>query len=379
MSSSTEDKRRQPPRALTDIQEQRAIVYLDHKLSSLYRNFETRTTVTTTLPNISSYLDAVTSLLQFIVQIPATQPSNSLRTAYLLTLSSHLPDALSTYQIHEQSLSKLWQTLNLFDKAWSVVLTGQDWDVYVNGPLVVERGHDDNLEQVSTSWTDRARLSSIVTDVRTTLAIALGIPTSGLSTNNESLRQEYNPRGQIVEPRLAPNETKMTNGEHDQIEVEHMQRQDVEQTPSLTTDDVAMSVEDDEVNTPRINNENEEEEEEEEEEFEEVDVASSSATTRTTTTTNDQIDNNVNLVESDHVFDVHYHDPTPVTNESFPNVQPIVTRGFDPDSEYGINDDDETDEDINVRQQANKVFQQTLKTLRMLGTVSQQQDDAVVI
>ncbi|KAK4053703.1 hypothetical protein OIV83_001359 [Microbotryomycetes sp. JL201] len=327
---------------LSDKQEQRVQLYLDDQLTSLFRNFETRTTSTTTLPNINKYLEAVTPLLQFVLQIPASPPSNSLRTAYLLTLTGHLPDALSAYELHESSINALWRTLRLFDKGWTAVLRGQDWD----NSRAIDNEIDGRTSTWTTTstWTERARVSSIVSEVRNTLAVALGLPST------DDGRKEYNPRGQIIEPRFMPDEAPMTNGEEGGEEVRDMAIEESEgqQTPSLIRD----GEEDDTETEASANNDDDDEDE-----FEEVDVASPTSVDATGASAR---------MDAPHTFDVHFHAvPTAFSSDDAPALH---SRGFDPDAEFGADDDVDNEEDINIRAEAHKVFASTLQTLAELGS-----------
>ncbi|KAM0792189.1 hypothetical protein ACM66B_004886 [Microbotryomycetes sp. NB124-2] len=333
---------------LSDKQEQRLQLYLDDQLASLVRNFETRTTPTTTLPNVHNYLEAVTTLLQFILQIPAAPPSHSLRTAYLLTLTGHLPDALSAYELRDSSIPMLWRTLRLFDKGWQAVLEGKDWHNGATTTISTTDAEASTSPTTTLSWTDRARLSSIVSDVRNTLAVALGLP------SHDDGRKEYNPRGQVVEPRLMPDEAPMTNGEQGGEQVRDMTIE--ESTPSLVTTGDDDEDDDTEMEASIATNEDEDEDEE----FEEVDVASPTGRSGS--------DDPGRGVEP-HTFDVHFHAPPPAFSAGQASDQSSapLARGFDPDAEYG-NDDEDDEEDVNIRAEAHKVFGLTLETLARLSS-----------
>lgn len=252
-------------------------------------------------------------------------------------MTGFLPDALSSYELKEATLPKVWSALRKFDAGWVTALNGEPFE-----PTSVPAASENATSQSHTTqatWTERARLSSLVTDVRSNLAVALGLP-------GQEGRREYNPRGQIVEPRLAPPEAPMTNGEDEEAHEMEVEAEVEEHTPSLAdgTTSESMSLDTGE-------DLDDEDEDEDEEDFEEIDVNPSSTQT----------------------FEIHFHadaqQSRPDQSESIEAAQVQQRPGFDPDEEYGDASLD-NDEDRGIVIETRQVFERTLQRLKELGIES---------
>lgn len=67
-------------------------------------------------------------LLAFILQIPPIDPSASLRTTFLLRLTSDVMNSVPGYPQGMDDLQQLLNFLNDLDEAWLAVLDSQVWD-----------------------------------------------------------------------------------------------------------------------------------------------------------------------------------------------------------------------------------------------------------
>ncbi|ORY56429.1 hypothetical protein BCR35DRAFT_309831 [Leucosporidium creatinivorum] len=339
--------------ALSSAQETRLIVYLDNELSTLQRSFEARHSPSSTLPTVSTFLDQVLSLLSFILTIPPI--NRELRTAYYLTLTGLLPDALTGYELPLETLPDVWRALRRFDAGWVAVLHGQAWDSSTGAASALPA----DTTAAPLSWTERARLSSLVTDIRSTLAIVLGIPVHG----GEG-RKEYNPRGEIVEPRLKPLETEMSNGEEGEHETGALvDGGEVGSTPSLVDDGEDDDLEIMEVDTPA------DEDDDDDDEFEEVDVSPSASPSTASRALSPLSPGSQQAQEA---FSIHFHAPpsAPVSADVSEALNSEPKAAMDPDEEYGNFDGDETEEDRGVKIECEKVFEGTIAALRETGVVA---------
>jgi hypothetical protein len=343
--------------ALSSAQETRLIHYLDDELSKLQRAFEARHSPSSSLPTLSPFLDQVLALLSFILKIPCSAPSDSLlRTAYYLTLTGLLPDALTGYELPLDTLPDLWRALRRFDAGWVAVLHGQAWYSTTESAAAFPPG----ITPILLSWTERARLSSLVTEIRSTLGIALGIPVHG----GEG-RKEYNPRGEVVEPRLKPLETEMSNGEEGKHESGALvDGGEVGGTPSLVEDG-----EDDEMEIMGIDTSaGDDDEDDDDDDFEEVDVSPSASPSSTSRALSPL---SPGSQQSQEAFSIHFHAP-PSAAVSADVVQALITEpkaAMDPDEEYGEFDGDENEEDRGVKIECEKVFEGTIAALKEMGVV----------
>lgn len=258
----------------------------------------------------------------------------------MLTLTGLLSDALSAYEIRESALSQLWTYLRRMDSAWTAVLDGTPARSDATAAATAQAAPG----STRMTWTDRARLSSLVSDVKSNLAIALGLP-------GGEARREYNPRGQIVEPRLLGPEGVMTDGADEQVQ---QMEAEAEATPSLGDGTTSEDMSVDTTMEGEGGDESDEDDEDEDEAFEEVDVTSPS---------------------QGEVFSIHFAAGQPLAsnapvNDPSNEAEQLQQRpGFDPDAEYG-DDSVDTEEDRGIVIESKKVFEATLRRLEEYGRQS---------
>lgn len=207
------------------------------------------------------------------------------------------------------------------------------------------------------TWTDRARLSSLISEVRSTLATALGLPLHG----GEG-RKEYNPRGEVIEPRLKPLEVEMSNGEEGQgepgaLDLEH--RYVVEEQEDRAEDEEGDMDVDDEDEVRIV----EEGEDSDEDDFEEVDVSPEPPSQQPGSALSPS-------AQPHESFSVSFHatPPPPISAdvEEAPREEPPAAQ--DPDDEYGLDVEGEEDEvDRGVKVESEKVFEGAIAELKRMG------------
>jgi hypothetical protein len=93
-----------------------------------------------------------------ILQIPPVDPSTSLRTAFLLRLTTDVLGAIPGYTATQSDLPQLLAWLDELDAGWLAVLRGEAWDPSVNSGVPVEVMPGQTKQKVS--QTERARLRS---------------------------------------------------------------------------------------------------------------------------------------------------------------------------------------------------------------------------
>ncbi|SCV66937.1 BQ2448_5583 [Microbotryum intermedium] len=339
-----------PIQALTERQESRLVLFLDEQLLLLSQAFESRSSPTSAHPTLASYLGAVTTLLtNMILTIPPIEPSHSLRVAYALTLTGLLAPAIKGYSIPEATLPILWTTLRTFDQAWIKILLLR--------PSKLEGGRWNSEEipgaapSTSTSWTVRARLSSLIGEIRRSTAMALGI----VSFESER-RKAYNPRGEVVQPRRWDGEERKALEQvglgdlDDGYLEEDLPRESVETEEDGTlgprsTGDENVKMEEDG-----------DDDDDDDDGFEEVDVMEEEAQNGGSAS-----------------VEIHFNSaPAPAPTATFPPHSTELTKGFDPDLEYPDSDDDirrGEDEDRTAEQETGAIFE---KTLQVLSEMAQQ-------
>lgn len=363
----------------------------------------------------------------FILTIPAVPPSASLRVAYLLNLTSFIAPALDGYTILDETIEPLFDLLARFDRGWVAVLRGDDWDsssgqarsaasdpTTASGSSLSPKAFAGGLRT-----TDRARLDSLIKQIRSVLAISLGLPQFvPLETDPflEMLRQRQRP--DLIPP--IPG-IKRTRGEGGGInESDSADSAD----SAATTDDEAMSQSDamlvdsatDGVTTPSAGNGSEsmsgletddggavegslagvedDDEDVDDAEFEEVPVTAatpSSSSTRAGFGPERLPNAMVDPPDPDGSFEIHYEVPPPTLHDGEVTLEngatPIVgqRKGFDPDEEYPLSeeegdpivppqresdgeiirdgDEEEDGIDDSVRDRLKHVFELTLRAL----------------
>ncbi|KDE03983.1 hypothetical protein MVLG_05552 [Microbotryum lychnidis-dioicae p1A1 Lamole] len=343
-----------PLQALTERQESRLVLFLDQQLLLLSQAFESRSSPNSAHRTLASYLGTLTNLLtNMILTIPPIEPSHSLRIAYALTLTGLLAPAIKAYPIPEATLPILWTTLKTFDQAWIKILL-----LRLPGPSGPEKLPSD-LEEISiassstsTSWTVRARLSSLIGEIRRSTAMALGI-----ASFESERRKAYNPRGEVVQPRRWDGEERNAleqvglgdlddgYGEEDSPREVVRMEGNGDLGPG-TMEGESIKMEED--------GEDDGDDEDEEDGFEEVDVMEEEA--------QDDIPASV---------EVHFKPPpVPLSTATFPRHSTELKKGFDPDLEYPDSDDDARrgeDEDRTAEEETNAIFERTLQVLSAMA------------
>ncbi|GAA5977992.1 hypothetical protein JCM10908_004188 [Rhodotorula pacifica] len=351
-----------PRKALTTAQESRLVRYLDDELLKLSGAFESRHSGTSRLPTLDAFLQALLPLHAFILTIPAVPPSAALRIAYYLNLTSFIPPALDGYTVLDETLDSLFETLARFDRGWVAVLRGEDWD------STTGQARPDTTAGAGSSGmrtTDRARLESLVKQVRAVLAISLGLPQFVPLENDPFLEMLQQRRDQ---PDLAgplPNHFKqMRSSAIDPEGEDDDSTPSQASTPSLVTDeslasdaDSAMSVDtvtdgsltagsdQDTVamSGVEIGDDDDDDEDVDDADFEEV-APTTAAPPRFQ---HDRLPNAiVDAPEPDGSFEIHYEIPPPALHDGEITLEngatPIVgqRRGFDPDAEYPLSEEE---------------------------------------
>ncbi|KAF9460873.1 hypothetical protein BDZ94DRAFT_1168805 [Collybia nuda] len=115
-------------KALSSKQERKLVDFLDEKFLHLTRGYKKRSEPTTHLPTLSHYLDETRQILSLVLQIPPIDPSTSLRTAFLLRLTSDVLNSIPGYPVGPEVLPEVLDWLDDLDQAWLAVLQSQVWD-----------------------------------------------------------------------------------------------------------------------------------------------------------------------------------------------------------------------------------------------------------
>jgi len=363
MSSPTLSTSSRKP--LSAAQESRLIRHLDPALLSLSGSFESRHSPSSQLPTLSSFLEALVPLLSLVLAIPAAKPSGGLRVAYLLQLTGYLGPAIEGYPLNEESLDKLFSLIDRFDRGWSAVLEGREWDSVKGKAKDEEESHEGETEEYEVQPlrnTDLVRIKSLIQDLRQVLSSSLDLPELvPLSVNpfeqklGVDVRRRFGPQDEGIEK--SP---ELSMGEEDS-----------------TTEDDAMSID-----TVQAAGENEDDsEEEEDEDFEPVEIVSHSS--HQPSFYQNSVDEDTytspssDPEDSPATFEIHFNGPPPPTltdGEISINdgTTPIVnqSKGFDPDAEYPLEEEDEEEESAEaeegrkeIRGKVKKVFARTEETL----------------
>ncbi|GAA5835094.1 hypothetical protein JCM3766R1_006866 [Sporobolomyces carnicolor] len=365
-------------RPLSNAQEGRLIRYLDPALLELSGNFESRHSPASQLPTLTSFLDAIVRLFAFVLAIPAATPSGGLRVAYLLQLTGYLSPAIEGYPLNDASLDRLFLLLDTFDRGWTAVLEGREWDS-VTGRAKEEgegeRSFEAEYEVQSLRNTDFVRIKSIIQDLRQVLSSSLNVP--------ELVPLAVNPFDQVlgvdVRTRFGPREGQDEN------------------TPELSTD--GETTEDDSMSIDTTNSQanrgpseqGDDSDDDSDAEFEPVDIVPQSRPIDRDFIDDEETSVSASLDPDDppSTFEIHFNGPPPPTLTDGdisinPGQTPIVgqSRGFDPDEEYPPEDEDEveasgerdgewTRENRAVRDKVKRVFETTEATLRRLDEAYQ--------
>ncbi|GAA5978396.1 hypothetical protein JCM5350_001151 [Sporobolomyces pararoseus] len=362
---------------LSAAQESRLIRHLDPALLSLSGSFESRHSPHSQLPTLSSFLDAVIPLLSLVLAIPAAKPSGGLRVAYLLQLTGYLSPAIEGYPLNDESIEKLFVFIEKFDRGWATVLEGKEWDSAngkekekdVEGEQPIE---GEGYEVQPLRNTDLVRIKSLIQDLRQVLSSSLNLP--------EMVPLSINP----FEQNLGVDVRRRFGLEAEEIERTPELSMGEEIGDETTTEDEAMSIDTTHTLAPE-----EEEEDDEDDQFEQVEIASPSSS-RLPSAYPHAIDDDSYISpssdpeDSPAAFEIHFTGPPPPTltdGEITINSgqTPIVgqSRGFDPDEEYPVEDDEEEERQAGeegliskreIREKVKKVFEETGEILERLGT-----------
>ncbi|KAF5349607.1 hypothetical protein D9756_008907 [Leucocoprinus leucothites] len=141
---------------LTPKQERRLVAYLDDQFLQLTRGYKKRTSPSTHVPTLHTYIIEAQKLLSFILQIPPVDPSTELRTQFMLRLMGDCLSAVVGYGLvpprrqrfstttsgmgereeeddgeprdYTSALREVLDWLDDLDQAWIAVLQSQVWD-----------------------------------------------------------------------------------------------------------------------------------------------------------------------------------------------------------------------------------------------------------
>ncbi|GAA5900329.1 uncharacterized protein JCM6883_002810 [Sporobolomyces salmoneus] len=367
-------------RPLSTAQEGRLIRHLDPALLTLSGNFESRHSANSQLPTLSSFLEQLVQLLSFVLAIPAAKPSGSLRSAYLLQLTGYLAPAIEGYPLGEESLDKLFSVLERFDRGWAAILEGREWDSTTGMAKEeqVEREHNgEGYEVQALRTTDLVRIKSLIQDLRLVLSSSLNLP--------ELVPLSINP----FEQSLGIDVRRRFGPEGGQSEIER--------TPELSMGEETEDGEDDTMSIDTVQDaqgdsnapQEEEDDEDSDEEFEQVEIVSPSS--HLPPVYPNSIDDNdtftspsTDPADSPAAFEIHFNGPPPPTltdGEITINSgeTPIVgqRRGFDPDEEYPLEDEEDEEDGESrggegdgdkkaMREKVKRVFEKTEAVLRQL-------------
>ncbi|KAK7040275.1 hypothetical protein VNI00_009742 [Paramarasmius palmivorus] len=149
-------------RPLSVKQERRLVEYLDEEFIKLTRGYKKRLDPDSHVPTLPSYLEVTQKLLSMILQIPPFDPSTSLRTTFLLRLTSDAFNAIPGYTPNAQDLPTLIDWLDDLDQAWLVVLRLQVWDPKEGAGITVELSTNSNVRSSPITQTERTRLKSLL-------------------------------------------------------------------------------------------------------------------------------------------------------------------------------------------------------------------------
>ncbi|KZT18828.1 hypothetical protein NEOLEDRAFT_1079271 [Neolentinus lepideus HHB14362 ss-1] len=145
-------------RTLSPVQERRLVDNLEERFLGITRAFKKRTLPSTSLPTLSSYLDATHTLLALILQIPPVGRPASLRITFLLRLTGDVMTSITGYKPDPETLSQLLAWMNDLDLGWLAVLRGHVWDPSAHAAVEVIS----DTAPSPMSQTERTRLRSLL-------------------------------------------------------------------------------------------------------------------------------------------------------------------------------------------------------------------------
>ncbi|KAJ4475550.1 hypothetical protein J3R30DRAFT_565817 [Lentinula aciculospora] len=152
-------------RPLSAKQERRLVVFLDNEFLELTRGYKKRSSPTSHLPTLDTYLQAAQRILRLILQIPPIDPSTSLRIQLLLRLTNEVLTCIPGYTPSSENLTLAMDWLDDLDQSWVAVLQAQVWNPSegVGEDLIVDI--DDvarGVKSTPMSQTECTRLKSLL-------------------------------------------------------------------------------------------------------------------------------------------------------------------------------------------------------------------------
>ncbi|KAI6009552.1 hypothetical protein F5J12DRAFT_824189 [Pisolithus orientalis] len=189
---------------LSKTQERKAVQYVEDTFLDITSSFKKRSEPSmTTLPTLSSYLNAMQTLLAFILRIPPVDPSTPLRTTFLLRLTGDIMNSVTGYPPDMADFRQLLDFMDDLDQAWVAVLRSQIWDptkgegVDLIVPVDLMQFGNTTIQSTPASQTERTRLRSLLLTGTAGLEEWLAGSTPNgedyeLQLEREGLLQEFN-------------------------------------------------------------------------------------------------------------------------------------------------------------------------------------------
>lgn len=154
---------------LSKTQERKAVQYVEDTFLDITSSFKKRSEPSMTrLPTLSSYLNAMQTLLAFILRIPPVDPSTPLRTTFLLRLTGDIMNSVTGYPPDMADFRQLLDFMDDLDQAWVAVLRSQIWDpikgegVDLIVPVDLMQFGNTTIQSTPVSQTERTRLRSLL-------------------------------------------------------------------------------------------------------------------------------------------------------------------------------------------------------------------------
>ncbi|KAE9405877.1 hypothetical protein BT96DRAFT_307207 [Gymnopus androsaceus JB14] len=152
--------------SLSPKQERRLVAFLDKEFLELTRGYKKRSSPTSHLPTLDTYLQAAQRILGLILQIPPIDPSTSLRIQLLLRLTNDVLTCIPGYPPNSDNLPIAMDWLDDLDQSWVAVLQAQVWnprerlgeDLVVDAEDVAGGG----VKSTPMNTTERTRLKSLL-------------------------------------------------------------------------------------------------------------------------------------------------------------------------------------------------------------------------
>ncbi|KAF9061690.1 hypothetical protein BDP27DRAFT_324330 [Rhodocollybia butyracea] len=158
---------------LTQNQERRLVAFLDNEFLEMTRGYKKRSSETSNLRTLETYLQAAQRILGLILQIPPVDPSTSLRTQLLLRLTNDVLTCIPGYPpTSDENLPIAMEFLDDLDQSWCAVLQSQVWNPQegIGEDLIVDAEDvTKGIKSTPMSQTERTRLKSLLLGGVTTL------------------------------------------------------------------------------------------------------------------------------------------------------------------------------------------------------------------